>query len=211
MKASQIVGFLSLSLALTASAYTLPALAPLAAPQPPATSNQLGRGLLLRYRYLHDTELPQLLAWLRDWGLFIQPLPGQRPANAAPWCSPASSRRAFAHPALQRILPAGYSLYSGVEPQILAADAAAGRILPRAANIAFLSFAHLLKKHHGPLPRKQGAVVVKANWQKDFSLCAWHYFLSLCCCAKAIRSAPRRGPAGASRPSAARYRRRWGS
>ena len=73
---------LLLAFVLTASTYARSAPTLLATPQPLATT-KLGQVALLRYRYLRDTELPQLLAWLQDWGPFTQPPPGQLPPDAA--------------------------------------------------------------------------------------------------------------------------------
>lgn len=79
MKALRIT---SLLLLLTLTAYSLPAPPPLAMPQGPATSGERGQAALRRYRWLRDTELPQLLVWLREQGPFTRPMPGLLPDEA---------------------------------------------------------------------------------------------------------------------------------
>jgi|GEM_PF-5621341 len=80
MKTLRITSLLLLLLTLTA--YALPAPHPESIAPQPTVGGEVARATLLRYRWLRDTELPRMLAWLREWGPFTRPAPGQLPEGA---------------------------------------------------------------------------------------------------------------------------------
>jgi hypothetical protein len=71
-----------LILLLTLTAYALPAPHPESIAPQPTLNGELARATLLRYRWLRDTELPEMLAWLRDRGPFTRPRPDLLPEGA---------------------------------------------------------------------------------------------------------------------------------
>ncbi|RZK20628.1 MAG: hypothetical protein EOO56_12430 [Hymenobacter sp.] len=85
-----------LLLLLTLTAYALPAPQPHRIAPYPTLGGEVTRATLLRYRWLRDTELPQLLAWLREWGPFTQPPPGLLPDEVTAGLEPAEDQAAAA-------------------------------------------------------------------------------------------------------------------
>lgn len=81
MKTLRLASLLLLLLTLTAYALPAPPSARLA-PRP-TMGGEAVRATLLRYYWLREVELPQLLAWLRDWGPFTRPRPDLLPEGAA--------------------------------------------------------------------------------------------------------------------------------
>lgn len=80
MKTLRIASLLLLLLTLTA--YALPAPHPERIAPQPTLGGEITRATLLRYRWVRDTELPALLAWLQDWGPFCRPRPDLLPEDA---------------------------------------------------------------------------------------------------------------------------------
>lgn len=79
MKTTRLAGLLVAPLAL--AAFALPGPASPVLPRPATASS--GWAVVARYRTLRDTELPALLAWLRDRGPFTRPRPDLPLAPAA--------------------------------------------------------------------------------------------------------------------------------
>lgn len=80
MKTLRIASCLLLLLTLTA--YALPAPHPERLAPRPTVGGEVARATLLRYRWLRDTELPEVMAWLRERGPFTRPAPGLLPEGA---------------------------------------------------------------------------------------------------------------------------------
>lgn len=81
-----------LSFALIVLGSSAATLAPPALPAPPvAQATPAGpRQWLARYHYFTATEIPALLAWLRDGGPFTRPAPGllpTQPRSAPAWAA----------------------------------------------------------------------------------------------------------------------------
>lgn len=66
---------------LTLTAFTLPASSPLNPLVPPPPTPRIGLDQLVAtsWGWMQDDTLQQVLAWLKDGGIFTRPMPGQVP------------------------------------------------------------------------------------------------------------------------------------